>query len=347
MLFYLFPFFVLAGSTYIMYISKLQLKSYLIFLFFACLPAICIALLSGHSGTDKQSYYTWIDNTINGNIEKVHYEPGFKYFTLFLSFIYPHVYFIIPVVGFLTSCLLILSYSRNKWQLLVFTFYIFPFFYFDMTMNGLRYGLSFALVSLAAHQLSKKNENIFLFFVFSIFAISIQYFSFLIIILIYLSQVQLKNNHLILLCIFGFIVFIFLDLNYFFNKVVGYKDMKSPSAISGLSSLFLFFIIFFFNWFIVKKLHLIFFIMLGLEIASFIVSMYSYSGLRFQHMVLFSLMLFIAHFQESRPFDKRFILIFILIGCLSILLKMRNFRNEDKSVDTPFLPYEFFWERKQ
>lgn len=346
MLYYLVPFFILAIVVCMMYVSKIKLESYSKFLLFFCLPAILIAILSGDSGTDKESYYTWIGYTFNGNMEKVVYEPGFKYFSYSLSLIHPDVYFIIPVIGLITSILLIVSYSSNKWQMLIFTFYIFPFFYYDMTMNGLRYGLSFALASFAAHQLSKKEKNTFLFFVFSVLAISMQYSSFIIVLLIYLSQIKLKKIHLLLIVVFGYAVFSMLDLTYFDNKVDVYKDINRPSGLSGVAPLILFSVIFIFNWFIQKKISFIFFIILGLEVISFIISLNSYSGLRFQNLVIFTLMLFIAHFQEVRAFKKQYVILFFLIGCISISMKMRNFMSEEKLVDTPFLPYEFYWERR-
>ena len=346
MLYYLLPSLFLIGMVSMMYISKLKLKSYATFLFFACLPAIFIAVFSGDSGTDKESYYTWIANSFNGNSEKVTYEPGFKYLSLLLSYIYPSVYFIIPTIAVLTSIFLVKSYSNSKYQLLIFTFLIFPYFYFDMTMNGLRYGLSFALSSFAAHQLSKPKKNSFLFFVFGLLAISMQYSSFLIVVLIYLSQVNFKKIHMLFLIVVGYAVISILDFQYFDNKIDVYNDISRPSGVSGLSPLILFSTVFLFNWYLQKKLSLIYFVILGLEILSFALSLKSYSGLRFQTLMMFTLMIFIAHFQTPVVFKKRLLTVFFLIACLSLSLKMRNFMNEEKFVETPFIPYEFFWERR-
>lgn len=346
MLYYLIPYITLVLPVCMMYISKINLKSYRLFLSFFLLPAILIVILSGDVGTDKESYYSWIGNTFNGNMDKVVYEPGFKYFSYSLSFIEPDVFFIIPTIGLITSIFLILSYSSNKWQLLIFTFFIFPFFYYDMTMNGLRYGLSFALASFAAYNLSKKKKNTLMFFVFSLLAISMQYSSFIIVFLIYLSQMKLKKIHILLFIVFGYALYSMLDFTYFDNKVDVYKDISRPSGLSGIGPLLLFLIIFIFNWYLQKKLSIIFFIIFGLEIISFIISLNSYSGLRFQNLVIFCLMLFIAHFQKINDFKKQYLILFFLIGCISISMKMRNFASEENLVDTPFLPYEFYWERR-
>lgn len=340
---YLLPYLFLAGITFMTYASKLNLKSYKAILLFGLLPAAFIAVLSGDSGTDKASYYIWISNTFSGDIDLIAYEPGFKYLTLGLSYIYPSEYFIIPVVGLITTIFLWLAFSGNKWQLIVFTFLLFPFFYFDMTMNGLRYGLSFAISAYAAKLIVE--EKVKLFFIFGLLAVSMQYSSIIIIAMIYFSRINFKKIHTILLVVVVYVLFNVLDLSYFDNKVDMYKDLTKPSGISGLTPLVLFTLIFGLNWFINKKINKIFFIILGLQIASFILSLSSYSGLRFQSLFIFTLLIYIAFFQEVKDFKKRYLIYFILIGFMSFSLKIRNFMNEEKEVTTPFLPYEFYWER--
>ncbi|MBK1897706.1 EpsG family protein [Chryseobacterium paridis] len=341
---YLIPFLILSLVSSVVYLSRFELKNYWLILFVALFPAILVAILSGDSGTDKAYYYVWIENTYNGNFDEVIYEPGFKYLTYFISLIKPSEYFIIPVVAFITTLFLIFSFSENKWQLLVFTFILFPFFYFDMTMNGLRYGLSFAMCAFAAKKQAEKNT--LLFFLFGILAVSMQYSSVIIVIIVYFSQVQLKKIHLLLLLVLGYVIFQLLDFSYFDNKVDVYKDLSRPSGISGLSPLVLFLIIFGINWYLNKKVKTIFFIILILEVLSFLISLKSYSGLRFQNLIIFTLIIFISFFQEIQPFRKRNIMLFFLIGFLSFGLKIRNFMNEDEGAVTPFLPYEFYWERK-
>lgn len=341
---YLIPFLFLCMVSTVAYLSRFDLKNYLLILVVGLLPAILVSVLSGDCGTDKAYYYSWIEDTYNGNIEKIVYEPGFKYLTYFISLIEPHEYFIIPVIAAITSSLLLYSFSENRWQLLVFTFILFPFFYYDMTMNGLRYGLSFALCALAAKK--QAENNTILFFVFGVLAISMQYSSMIIVVLIYFSQVKLEKIHLLFLLILGYVVSQMLDFSYFDNKVDLYKDLTRPSGISGLSPLVLFIIIFALNWYLNKKVKTIFFILLVLELASFLLSLKSYSGLRFQNLVIFALIIFISFFQEIQPFKKQYIMLFFMIGFLSFGLKIRNFMNEDEEGTTPFLPYEFYWERK-
>lgn len=342
-LIYLLPFLFLVGITFMTYVSKINFKSYKLILFLGLLPAAAVAILSGDTGTDKANYYEWIANTFNGNIEKVVYEPGFKILTYALAMIYPSEYFIIPVVSLITTVFLWLAFSGNKWQLIVFTFLLFPFFYFDMTMNGLRYGLSFAISAYAARLILENKVKSFI--IVGLVGVSMQYSSIIIIILIYLSQVNFKKIHLILLVVVGYVIFSILDLGYFDNKVDVYKDLTKPSGLSGVTPLLLFTLIFGLNWFLNKKISKILFIIFGLQIASFVLSLTSYSGLRFQSLFIFTLLIFISFFQELKTFKKRYLIFFIIIGLMSFSLKIRNFMNEEKEVTTPFLPYEFYWER--
>lgn len=340
---YLLPFLWLGGITLMTYISKIRLKNYKWILLVALLPAIIIAVISGDSGTDKAYYYSWIYNTFNGNFDKVVYEPGFKYLTFFIAQIYPSEYFVIPIVGVITSIFLILAFSSNKWHLLIFGFFLFPFFYYDMTMNGLRFGLSFAISAYAGKLVLEKKMKLFL--IFGLIAVSMQYSSVIIIILMYFSQIKFKKIHLLLLIIIGYAINNILDFGYLDNKADAYKDLTRPSGISGLSPLLLFLLIFFLNWFLNKKIKTIFFIIFALEIGSFILSLSSYSGLRFQNLFIFTLLIFVAFFQDLQTFKKRYLIFFILIGVMSFSMKVRNFMNEDRDVITPFLPYEFYWER--
>ena len=340
---YLLPFLFLAGVTLMTYVSKINLKSYKMILFIGLIPAALIAILSGDSGTDKLSYYNWISRTFSGHMDEIAYEPGFKYLTYGLSFIYPSEYFIIPVVGLLTSIFLWLAFSNNKWQLIVFTFLLFPYFYFDMTMNGLRYGLSFAISAYAAKLIVDKKVKSF--FIFGLLAVSMQYSSIVIIAMIYFSRIDFKKIHTVLLVVVVYVLFNVLDIGYFDTKVDMYKDLTKPSGISGVSPLILFTLIFCLNWSLNKKLSKTFFIIFGLQIASFILSLSSYSGLRFQSLFIFTLLIYIAFFQEVQEFKRRYVIYFILIGFMSFSLKIRNFMSEENEIKTPFLPYEFYWER--
>jgi len=340
---YLLPFIFLIFGIFTIFNSKYIFKSYKYLLFFLLLPALLVVLLSGDTGTDKASYYVWIAYTFNGNADKILYEPGFKLLTYLLSLIYPHEYFIVPVIGFLTTLFLVLAFSGSKWQLIIFAFLLFPFFYFDMTMNGLRYGLSFAISAYAAKQIVQGNIKMFL--LFGLLAVSMQYSSLIIIILVFLTQVKIKKIFLFMLIILSFALLNFFDLSYFSSKVDAYKDLVRPSGISGLSPLLIFSLFFLLNKCLHKKIDFIFYIIFLLEILSFILSLSSYSGLRFQNLCIFVLLIFMAFFQKTRPFKKKYIVFFLILGVLCFSLKIRNFLTEEEGVTTPFLPYKFYWER--
>ncbi|WP_165764820.1 EpsG family protein [Flavobacterium davisii] len=320
------------------------MKSYFFYLLCCCIPAILIVVLRGDVGTDKGYYKSIIDQTINGDFDSVPYESGFKYLTLFLSQITRDVDVIIAIIGLLTSLFVILSFSKTKYSYLIFIFILFPYFFYDMTMNGLRYGLSFAIAALASQKL-KDNKNV-LFYIISFIAISIQYSSFLVIVLIYFNQFKFEKKHLFLIVIALILSFKLLDIDYFDNKVDAYSTLIRPTEISGLSPLFLFIVILLIHNSIAKFKSKYIYLLLVLQIISFFLSMKSYSGLRFQNLIIFTLLIFIVNFTEVPkviPTKKIFALFFI--GIICITLKLRNFMNEDVLVETPFLPYEFYWEK--
>lgn len=111
------------------------------------IPILLLVFLRGDVGTDTLAYLNII-SVIKGN-GYVDMEVGFiSVVKLMLSCgLNPRL--ILLAVALLTTLILIYAGTFSKQALTVLMFCIVPVFYLDMTMNGLRYGLSFALASLA------------------------------------------------------------------------------------------------------------------------------------------------------------------------------------------------------
>lgn len=342
--YYIIPYLYLLFFASYFFKKNRNLKEYFFYLLWCCIPAIILVILRGDVGTDKGYYKIIIDLTINGDFNSVSYESGFKYLTLFLSKFTNNVDFIISIVGFLTSFFVIKSFSKTKYSYLIFIFIVFPYFFYDMTMNGLRYGLSFSLAGLAAQKL-KQNKNIW-FYIISFIAISIQYSSFLVIVLIYFHKFKFEKKHLFLVVVALFLSYKLLDLDYFDNKADAYSALTRPTGLSGLSPLFIFTAIFLVHNSISTLKSKYIYILFGLQIVSFFLSMKSYAGLRFQNLIIFTLLICIVNFSKVPTVipTKRIFALFI-IGIICLTLKLRNFMNEDALIETPFLPYEFYWEK--
>ena len=276
MLFYLLPYLFLLFFGLLFVFSKVNFKSYGWILFFTTLPGILLVILRGDIGTDKGYYQAIIYHTVNGSFEKVNYEIGFKYLTLLIAQINTNENFIIAVVGLLTALITISAFSENRNKAILFVLVIFPYFFYDMTMNGLRYGLSFAICALAAQKI--KNKKQIQFFILAILAMSIQYSSFVILFLIYLFQFRLKPISLVFLVLFVVVLYTIVDVSYLNTKADAYKELTRPSGISGLSPLIVFIILFLTNNFHQSKLSNFFYLLLLLEVGSFILSLFSYSG---------------------------------------------------------------------
>ena len=85
--------------------------------------------------------------------------------------------------------------------------------------------------------------------------------------------------------------------------------------------------------------------LLVLQICSFFLARISYAGLRFQLLILFVLFCYISmvkfKFWKNRNLA---IILFLLVGLIGFVGKLRNFNDGIDMSPTPFLPYHFFWE---
>ena len=255
----------------------------------------------------------------------------------------------VATIGLITIILLCMCFSENYDKLLIFSLLIFPTFFYDMTMNGLRYGLSFALISIAVQNLYKRRR--FIFIVISLMAFSIQSTSLFIFVLFFMSELKLKViviTFSLVIVILYFTTFSIINLDYFYGKQDIYKDFYSPDILSGLSPLIIFLLTYFTFLFFCKNelgnLNKVIHIILLLEILSFLLAKFSYAGLRFQMLFLFSLMLFVSNNINLLQSKTKIMYCFWFIGVISFLITVKHFNSNDDEVVSSFLPYKFYWD---
>ena len=350
MIYYIFPYFSL--FLLILLINKKNLSSstlsVLLLLFLA--PAILLVILRGNVGTDTINYLGFFKDLSNeSNVHE--YEPGFQFLSYVINLFGFNERVNIAFISSLTILLLCKSYSSSKEHILLFSSFLFPIFFYDMTMNGLRYGLSFALSSVAIDALYKKKN--FNFILLALFSISIQYSSFFIIIVFLIFKLNKKILivlFLLVLAVSPFIVDFFTNnLAYFYDKQDLYKDVASPSATSGLVPLFLFLLLFLIFYFYSEKTNSkkILFLILLLEIGSFMLAKITYAGLRFQMLFLFSLVLLIKQEFYCIAKKKEFVMLIISLGIFGFLSTAKNLTANVEDVASPFIPYKFFWQENE
>jgi hypothetical protein len=347
MFIYVFPYVAL--FFLLLLIMKMNIKNSNLFLllFLFLIPAILVVILRGNVGTDTINYLGFFRDL--SNEQDVHeYEPGFQLLSKFIIIFGFNERINIAIVSFLTILILCKSFSYSKEHVLVFSSFLFPVFFYDMTMNGLRYGLSFALSSVAIDALYRKKNISFI--ILALFSLSIQYSSFFII-FIFLAFKLNKKMLLILLTLIIISIPLIIDffvknINYFYDKQDFYKDVASPSGTSGLGPLLLFCLLLFAFCFFSKNVNSkkIIVLIFILEIGSFMLAKITYAGLRLQMLFLFSLLLLIKEEYDCISKKREFMVFIISLGFFGFLLTAKNLTANVEDVESPFIPYKFFWQ---
>ena len=184
MIFYIFSFlytFFFAINYSIKNISKHTFMLLLLLIF----PAFLIAILRGNVGTDTHNYLFYFESIYSNDADYIKYEPGFQLISSLIMKLGFSPRFGMSLLSVLTTAFLCWSFSKSKQRIVFFCFVVFPLFYFDMTMNGLRYGLSFAIALNAIDALYEKRKKTFI--VLALLAISVQYSAILLILVFLLD----------------------------------------------------------------------------------------------------------------------------------------------------------------
>ena len=230
--------------------------------------------------------------------------------------------------------------------MILFSLLLFPIFFYDMTMNSLRYGLSFSICAVALDALYNKKN--LLFILLSILAISIQYSSFLIVLVFTIFKLERKYLIGLIVLIAVAIPFLALNISYLYDKQDAYKDIYSPGAASGVGPLLLFSIIFITYYFDAGegRPSKLLFLILALEMASFALAKITYAGLRLQMLFLFTLILLIKQEYFLIKKKREYLLILLLVGNFAFLLTARALSTVVEDQTTPSIPYKFFWQER-
>lgn len=347
MFYYIIPYLLLLFGSLLIRYYNFDKNVLRILLFSLLLPAILVVVLRGNIGTDTMQYLGHFKSLDYQSLYIHEYEPGFNILTDFINLFGFNDHIDVGIISALTFYFLYKSYSTSRENILIFIFIVFPIFVYDMTVNGLRYGLSFALSSLAIDKLYKKNFSAFVLLAF--FAISIQYSSLAIIIIFLVFKLNIK--YLIGLAIFIFLLVLFGvgfsdKMVYLLDKQDAYKDLVSPSITSGLVPLLLFLLlqITFFIFSSTERSNKILVLLLFFELMSFALAKISYAGLRFQMLFLFSLIILIKQQIDLIEKKNTFFVFIFCIGFFGFLSTMKNIVAKVEDVESPYIPYKFFWQ---
>jgi hypothetical protein len=311
----------------------------------AGIPMLVLVLLRGNVGTDLPMYL-WVIELIQSNgTYSFFFEPGFEYLILALSNITNDPTTIAKIIAVITSGFLFLGKWKTEISYQVIGLGIVPFFYFDMTMNGLRYGLGFAIVLFSIKSILIRQP--FKFIALSFAAVSMQISS------VYLSgllQILLKPGRKYL--IFMVLVIIIIALfgsDYLSEKVEANTNLFIQSATAGIAPLILSLIVLIGCWcddFIRRGHRNSILVLVLLAIIAYGVTQFTYAGIRLQQLHYFLILLFVICVSElnERKNSKYILISLMLVSFLGMSFRLSNFYAGAGIGDAPFVPYKFYWE---
>ncbi|MDH6250682.1 hypothetical protein M2347_000409 [Chryseobacterium sp. H1D6B] len=349
MLFYLFPYIYITFISLNIYFSKIKINFGTLFILL--IPAILLVVLRGNVGTDTFFYLGLLEDYKLYGESLMKYEPGFEVLGKTLAFLGMSPRVAVASIALISVFILCKAYSRSKNEMMLLALLVFPLFFYDFTMNGIRYGLSFCIATLAVDALYQKKYRQFA--IWGVIAFTIQYSS-LLIILLFLS-VLIKRKYIIICgLILGLFIVVSPNIFSFFmerisDKKDAYSQVYAPSFVSGLAPLLMVFFMYInFLWFhrntqYSKLIHTIFIC----EILGFVFAKFSYAGLRFQGAFMYCMIIFLKNNTRAQlGLHWRYTVNLFIMSIFSILLFYKNITTIVQDELTPFLPYHFFWEEK-
>lgn len=308
------------------------------------IPAIFFVVFRGNVGTDTGSYLQVIEYIIFdsfGDTGDIDIEIGFYLLLKGLIFLFSEPRFVVNAISFFITIYCFYLFSCDRIRFLIFTLLIFPLFFFDMTMNGLRYALSFLLAKHAADEyaINKRLKSLILL----ICCVGFQLSGVLVFFLLRVRQFKILT--LIYTFIFGCIFYALFQERLIY-KYAAYADLESPSIFSGLLPLIIFFACYICLILVDRRFAKKFMLLFVLEVASFVLAKFTYAGLRFQLLLLFVFFCFISEI-DLKAYGKNKILVlslFFLIGFVGFSGTLRHYINDAAMPPSPFLPYHFYWD---
>jgi len=321
--------------------------------FFLSLALLCIgsiAVFRGDVGTDTFSYEK-IASDIRADEGLEGLEVGFASLIRIFQVFLIDDRFVIRAIS-VVYCLLLLIYilEGNKEEIFYLFAFYFPAFFYTSSMNVLRVGFSSAFILLAIQFLRKKSflKTGFYFLI----AISFHYSAFFLgaylWVLFGMKSVKLIIRFLIIFLPIGFLL-IYLNIDYFLDKIILYSEVESPSSLSGLGLIFPSLILLFGVWgsnlSLSVKIKLVCWALINLGFF-YLLAFFYYAGLRFLGLTFFALSLSIIMAHEKSESKLNFVICaaFVLSGLLSFFAAYNGWLLTTDTDGAPFLPYKYFWQ---
>ena len=310
------------------------------------LPATALVLLRGYVGVDTPNYVSAVEVLRDFGEPVELFEPLFEQLLLTLSRLPLPPLGVLALVSATTTLLLLRGWWKVERDMVLFTS-VFAVYFFDMTMNGLRYGLAFAVVTVAAAALVRGRFVVFLVLVGA--ASLIQITSVLMGVVLLLCHEFRWRSVLAAGLLAALVSMTFGD--YLLLKLLANEILQKPGALSRLSTVALT-VALLSVWASQPALRAHaqgkIALLAVLALAAYGVAQISYAGLRLLSLTAFLTTLVLAcHMYKAQlRFDRRTALVVIAIGLLFGALKLRNMAQSDEEAEAPFVPYRFMWDEQ-
>ncbi|MDN2486125.1 EpsG family protein [Kosakonia sacchari] len=307
--------------------------------YLASLVPIIIVLIRGFTGVDTVSYIYIFDQISAGYDANV--EVGFYWLTRFMLTFTSDGLLILKVYAVVMFYFFATFFGKTPERASVYILLVMPLFFYDMYMNGIRYGLAYSIALVAYDQKLKSNNLLFVFFAILAFSFHVSSLIFLgLLFANYLKYLNLKSVTAITLLV-GLFIYFFRDR--VIVKLAQYSDIGSPEPLSGLMPLIIFLAVLLLVFVSAKKQpsFLLVFVLCVAELCAFVLSRYTYMGMRIQFIVILA---FFCKLPEIILFKKQAIVLMLFISLLCFAGRYRNMVNEYGVGPSPFLPYQYYWD---
>jgi hypothetical protein len=300
------------------------------------LPVAALAAMRGDVGTDTENYRQAFDIFSLADYNPFSVDPIFgllfavtKLFGLgFNGFAFIHA----------SLCLILYSFGASKVDrtLPLFGLLLLPILFIDATFNGLRYGLAFAIATVAMHYFVNSSSRFRIAYLLPPIS---AHSSLLVLVFLTPSVIVLAAPFMLLLNVQDLLYF-----SYFAGKSESYSDFARPGVFSGLMPAFQFTMLL-----LISRINRIPF-RLGIDVrtlglllfaAGLLTSAVSYAGLRILQLAVFVMTIFVA--QNLTAYRHRTITyLLVLTGLLSVANFLRQVFLVGPMGGVVFYPYEFF-----
>lgn len=315
-------------------------------LLIGALPFVFLIAARGLVGTDTAQYLGIIRLIRAKGLFSVSLEPVFGILTNALMSFLHDPFATLIVVSVIVAVLMITAGLMLEKVPLIFSALVMPYFMFDMTMNGVRYGLAFALVALATVFLLRGRRWVFL--ALGALAGLTQISAIILVAGVWtLLEARLRTFVIVLITL---VIFVFVFGSYLDDKASAYAGVYIVSALSGLVP-FVLAAALLGGLFSVKEVRdsslpqLA--VLAAAVVVAFIMTRFSSGGLRVQQLILFLIYLYgaarIYRLQVEIWRNEILIVVAMAMAIAAGGFRLKNFSDDKYFGATPFNPYYFVW----